>query len=104
MSETTAGGTEGEEKQTTFVPEPKKHCSLEAVFQENSMGLSWAVGAWVPKRVSLGPQQCLCTQPLPSALEVPQPATTAPAPAPHLMPTPWASLLRKVPACPAESG
>lgn len=96
MSETTAGGTEGEEKQTTFVPEPKKGCSLEAVFQENSMGLSWAAGAWVPKR--------LCAQPLPSALEVPQPASTAPAAAPHLMPTPWASLLRKVPACPAESG
>ena len=104
MSETTAGGTEGEEEQTTFVPEPEKGWSLDAVFQENSMGLSWAAGVWVPKRLSPGPQQCLCAQPLPSALEVPQPASTAPAPAPHLMPTPWASLLRKVPACPAGSG
>lgn len=40
MSETAAGGAEGEEEQTTFKPEPKKGYSLEAAFQENSVGLA----------------------------------------------------------------
>lgn len=40
MSETAAGGAEGEEEQTTFKPEPKKRYSLEAAFQENSVGLA----------------------------------------------------------------
>lgn len=40
MSETAAGGAGGEEVVTTFKPEPKKCYSLEAAFQENSVGFS----------------------------------------------------------------
>lgn len=71
VSETVAGGARGEEVLTTFKPEPKKGYSLEAAFQENC-GVFWVVRGWVPNRFPLGPWQCLCAKPLPSALRVHQ--------------------------------
>lgn len=46
MEDPSAGGAGGEVEQNTFVPEPKNSYSLEAAFQESSMGLAWSVRGW----------------------------------------------------------